>query len=561
LAALALVAVAACDSSPTNEELFAPTGLVATPTGPSSVRVSFNAVPDATGYDVERATGTSTDWTKVATVQTVTYDDTGLLPETSYRYRVAALKGSGRSDFGPETMVSTSNRPEVTLSSDITTNRRLHADSLYVLNNWVHVANGATLTIDAGTRIEGTANSALFVLRGAKIRAVGTEARPIVFTSRRAAGQRQPGDWGGLILVGNGIINRGDPVILEGSNTGGSNYAVNYAGGTNNADDSGELRYVRIEFAGFGPVPDAELNSLTLAAVGSGTRINYVQTMAGLDDSFEWFGGAVDAKYLVSYESGDDHFDAAEGFVGRNQFLIALQSTILTPRAGSGNTSTDPQGFEVDGCSGANCIAGQNSQPYTIPVFANFTMIGTGPGVVPAAGGFGAVLRRGAGGFYVNGIIARWPGAALAIRDASTNDRITAGDLRIRNVLATENGTMFESGSGRFTGGRGCERPRVLHRRHRLALRHVRRVARHGGAGLAAFRHLRGADGRPGHLHRHARHPRGHGGDRHLVPRRRGPDGRQVVGELDQLRPQLSHLHTTAAGASPRRLPFFRCRS
>ncbi len=450
LAALALVALAACDGSPTDEGLFAPTGLVATPTGPSSVRVSFNEVPGASGYDVERATGTSADWTRVATVQTVTYEDTGLLPETSYRYRVAALKGSQRSDFGPEAPVATSNRPEVTLSADITSNRRLHADTLYVLNNWVHVANGATLTIEAGTRIEGNANSALFVLRGAKIQAVGTEARPIVFSSHRAAGQRQPGDWGGLILVGNGVINRGDPVILEGSNTGGSNYAVNYAGGTSNADDSGELRYVRIEFAGFGPVPDAELNSLTLAAVGSGTRINYVQAMAGLDDAFEWFGGAVDAKYLVSYESGDDHFDASEGYVGRNQFLIALQSTVLTPRAGSGNTSTDPQGFEVDGCSGANCAGGQSSLPHTIPVFANFTMIGTGPGVVPAAGGFGAVLRRGAGGFYVNGIIARWPGAAFAIRDAATSARITAGDLAIRNVLAVENGTLFESGSGRF---------------------------------------------------------------------------------------------------------------
>ena len=450
LAALALAALAACEGTPTDEGLFAPTGLVATPTGPSSVRVSFNEVPGASGYHVERATGASADWTEVATVQSVTYDDTGLLPETSYRYRVAAHRGSERSDFGPEAPVATSNRPEVTLSADITSNRRLHADTLYVLNSWVHVANGATLTIDAGTRIEGNASSALFILRGARIQAVGTEARPIVFTSRRPAGQRQPGDWGGLVLVGNGLVNRGDPVILEGSNTGGSNVAVNYAGGTSNADDSGELRYVRIEFAGFGPVPDAELNSLTLAAVGSGTRINYVQAMAGLDDSFEWFGGAVDAKYLVSYEAGDDHFDAAEGYVGRNQFLIALQSTVLTPRAGSGNTSTDPQGFEVDGCNGANCIAGQSSQPYTIPLFANFTIIGTGPGVVPAAGGYGAVLRRGAGGFYVNGIVARWPGAAFSIRDAATNDRITAGELAVRNVLAAENGTLFEAGSGRF---------------------------------------------------------------------------------------------------------------
>jgi hypothetical protein len=179
--------------------------------------------------------------------------------------------------------------------------------------------------------------------------------------------------------------------------------------------------------------------------VGSGTRIQYVQTLAGLDDSFEWFGGAVDGKYLVSYESGDDHFDASEGYIGRNQFLIAYQSTQLQNAPGAGSTSTDPQGFENDGCAGANCFAGQTSQPFTIPMFANFTVIGPGPGVYTAAGGGrGMVLRRGTGGHYVNGIVARWPAAAFAIRDAATKTRIDAGDFSMRNILIAENGTAFE---------------------------------------------------------------------------------------------------------------------
>src|SRR5690606_6565612 len=143
----------------------------------------------------------------------------------------------------------------------------------------------------------------------------------IVFTSERPVGQRRPGDWGGVIIVGNARLNRGSPVILEGTGTGADNPAVDYSGGTNDDDDSGELKYVRIEFSGYATAPDAELNSLTLAAVGSGTRLSYIQTLAGLDDSFEWFGGTVDGKYLVSYESGDDHFDASEGYRGRNQYL------------------------------------------------------------------------------------------------------------------------------------------------------------------------------------------------------------------------------------------------
>jgi hypothetical protein len=349
-----------------------------------------------------------------------------------------------------------------TITADITADRTFSAETTYTLGGFIHVANGATLTIEPGTRILGTQGSALFVMRGARIVAEGTAAEPIVFTSDQPPGSRRPGDWGGLILVGNGIINRSGSVLLEGTGTSASNPTIDYAGGTDNGDNSGSLRYVRVEFAGFGPAQNQELNSFTFAAVGSGTRLEYLQSLAGLDDSFEWFGGAVDGKYLVSYESGDDHFDPSEGYSGRNQFLIAFQSDILEPRPGAGSASGDPQGFEIDNCgsaSGSGCDDGYDSAPLTVPMFANFTLVGPGPipEVTSTSGGVGMVIRRGAGGYYVNGVLARWPKAALSLRDSETEDRFADGDLVLSNILVVETGPtagtnapLFEDGSGRF---------------------------------------------------------------------------------------------------------------
>ena len=228
------------------------------------------------------------------------------------------------------------------IALDITSSRTLYSDTTYTLKGFVHVTNGATLTIQPGTKIVGdfaTLGSSLFIMRGAKIQAVGTADKPIVFTSSRVVGSRQPGDWGGLLIIGNAIDNRAGNIEIEGSGTevnGGSgrNYGIVYSGGTNSADNSGELRYVRVEFAGYAPSPDNELNSFTFAAVGSGTKLSYLQAMAGLDDSFEWFGGSVDGEHLVSYEAGDDHFDQSESYNGRLQYLIAFQSTQLTQRTG-----------------------------------------------------------------------------------------------------------------------------------------------------------------------------------------------------------------------------------
>ncbi len=367
---------------------------------------------------------------------------------------VSVAIGCSEADpLGPDTTVPPG---DATITTDITTNRLFRAESTYTLSGFIKVANGATLTIQPGTKIVGdfdVPGSSLFVLRGAKINAVGTADRPIVFTSERSSG-RQAGDWGGLVIVGNGIINRGDPTILEGTGTGASNPQVNYGGGNNNADDSGELRYVRVEFAGYATAPDQELNTFTFAAVGSGTRFSFLQALYGLDDSFEWFGGAVNGQYLISYEAGDDHFDASEGYTGRNQYMIAFQSIRPDARAAAGSPSTDPQGFENDGCNGSNCSAGQNSLPRTDAMFANFTLVGTGPGVVDAtSGGIGMMLRRGTAGSYVNGVVARWPRAAFSLRDQATLDRITDGSLLIRNVFLVENGPTFQAASGSTVQG------------------------------------------------------------------------------------------------------------
>ena len=451
--------LAACsDDDPTQPVTPNPPGNVqVTSLTSTSTRVTFTAVSGASGYVIERATGSAGGtFTALDTITAPPFDDTGLAPQATYRYRVASVSGSLRSAYSAEASVTLGATPVVTVSGNIGANRTFDRDTIYKLSGFVKVTNGVTLTIESGTRIVGdqaTPGSALFILRGARIIADGTAAAPIVFTSERSAGQRARGDWGGLIIVGGGTINRSGQVILEGSNANvpnGGAPGIDYGGGTAAGDtvSSGTLRYVRVEFAGYAVAAAQELNSFTMAAVGSNTTVEYLQSVMGLDDSFEWFGGAVNGRYLVSYESGDDHFDAAEGYRGKNQFLIAFQSIQGDP-AGS-----DPQGFEVDGCAGGGCTApaggiAESSQPYNMPVFANFTVVGTGNlGVSGTSGGVGMVLRRGTGGTYINGIVARWPRRGISVRDSTTFNREAADSLIVAGVLLAENaGGHFDADS------------------------------------------------------------------------------------------------------------------
>ncbi len=322
---------------------------------------------------------------------------------------------------------------------------------------------GTTLTIQDGTTILGdfdTVGSSLWILRGAKIMAIGTAEHPIVFTSSRPVGQRQIGDWGGLLIIGNGINSRSGTVEVEGSGVdqtqpppSGKNYAVVYSGGTTATDNSGTLQYVRVQFAGYAPSLNNELNAFTFAAVGSGTRVSYVQALGGLDDSYEFFGGALDGDHLVAYETGDDMFDMSEGFQGRLQYLIGFNSVQLTPRTNAGFLASDLEGIENDGCAGSGCDNGFNQQPYTVPVVANFTLVGCGATTcVGDNGGHGMMLRRGTGGFYINGVIARFPRDGVSLRDNESYARggsvavpdMATTDLAVKNVYFAETPKVFE---------------------------------------------------------------------------------------------------------------------
>jgi hypothetical protein len=455
--ALAVGATACGDDTTEPDELDAPTGVTVTQLSLTSVRIGWTAVTGADNYVVERASAASPGVFNLVsdTVTGTQYDDTGLTAGVAYSYRVSAEAGTLSSD--PSTVVTvTTGVAAATINANITANRTLYTDTVYTLSGYVKVTNGATLTIQPGTKIVGdaaTPGSSLWITRGAKIDAQGTAAEPIVFTSAKPAGQRKPGDWGGLIIIGNGIINRtANPVLTEGP--GGA--AENYAGGADNADNSGTLRYVRIEFAGFDVSNGGgqELNSLSSYAVGSGTTYEYVQSMSGLDDSFEFWGGAVKGKYLISYESGDDHFDWSEGFVGTLQYLIAFQSQVLVPAPGTGTTSGDPRGFEADGCDPglADCTVTANgtNTPYSKPTVANFTLVGwSNPAESVGSGDVtGIFLRRGTGGFLFNGIVTRWRGLGCSMRDAWTDSLRLRDSLDITNVLFAQNeGGSYDVGS------------------------------------------------------------------------------------------------------------------
>jgi hypothetical protein len=461
-AAAAIAALAACSDDTTQPtQLGTPTGVAVAQLSLTSVRVTWNAVTDAEQYILERSDAAAPGvFTVRDTVAATQFDDTGLTTGLAYSYRVTAF-AAGATGSASGAVTVTTGVAAATLTGDITADRTLFKDTVYTLSGYVKVKNGAVLTVQAGSKVVGDAavpGSSLWITRGARIEAVGTAAEPIVFTSAKAVGERKPGDWGGIIMIGNGIINRTtSPILTEGPGA----VAEDYSGGTDNGSNSGTLRYVRIEFAGYDVSNGGgqELNSLSSYAVGSGTTYEYVQSMSGLDDSFEFWGGAVKGKYLISYEAGDDHFDWSEGFVGRLQYLVAFQSQQLQPAAGTGTVSSDPRGFEADGCDPgvAGCTVTDNgtSTPYSNPTIANFTLVGTGNlGGFPSDGN-GMVLRRGTAGYLFNGIITRYKGTGCQFRDAWTDSLRLRDSLDLSNVIFAENAANYddEASTTRFCQG------------------------------------------------------------------------------------------------------------
>lgn len=327
----------------------------------------------------------------------------------------------------------------VEVQGSITSNTTWTSDKKYLLKGFVYVEDGATLTIQAGTIIKGDkpTKGSLIIKRGAKLIADGTASQPIVFTSNQSVGNRSRGDWGGIIVCGRAPHNRPtDPVVEGGPDA--------YYGGTNADDNSGILRYVRIEFAGIAFQPNQEINGLTLGAVGSGTTLEHIQVSYSGDDSYEWFGGNVNAKYLVALAGLDDDFDQDFGWQGHVQFALSLRDPNSADVSGS-------NGFECDNDGEGNSVA-----PYSQGTWSNVTILG--PGTVSSTYSDlykrGMHLRRNTKTRVYNSVFAGYP-TGLLIDGSTTETNATNNELQVRNcVLAgMTNNYAVASGSTWDCGG------------------------------------------------------------------------------------------------------------
>ncbi|MNS14357.1 hypothetical protein D3C72_459750 [compost metagenome] len=311
------------------------------------------------------------------------------------------------------------------LTGEITQNTTLKK-GVYNMIGFVYVKNGATLTIEPGTIIKGDKNSraTLIITRGSKIIAEGAPTNPIIFTSSQPIGQRAPGDWGGIVLLGRARINNpGGESIIEGDLNdvfGDGRY-----GGTNDHDNSGTLRYVRIEYPGIPYQIDNEINGLTCGGVGNGTTLEHIQVSFSGDDSFEFFGGTVNAKYLVSVHATDDNFDFDNGFSGKLQFIVAQQDPAYADNAGTGASN----GIESD-----NDANGTTNTPITRPVISNMTLIGANS-TANAHHAAGNHWRRSSKLVVRNSIITGFAMAGVLIESANAASSLADGTSEFKNNL------------------------------------------------------------------------------------------------------------------------------
>ena len=313
------------------------------------------------------------------------------------------------------------------------------ADKTYLLDGFVFVEDGAVLNIEAGTVIKGKAGqgenaSALIIAQGGKIYAEGTAEKPIIFTAE-SDDVTDPNDlvipvsnlWGGVILLGKARINTATGVgHIEGLPVS----EKSQYGGTDDHDNSGVMRYVSIRHGGTDIGAGNEINGLTFGGVGDGTTIDHIEVFNNNDDGYEWFGGTVNCKYLVSAFNADDAFDHDEGLRGKMQFLFAIQDKDFGNRCGEHDGGTDPE----------------DGQPYAFPQIYNATYLGSGKTSTNPDNDELFKIRDFWGGSYKNSIFGDFAGFAMDIEDLATGN-----DSRKRlddGQIIFENNIWFDFGAG-----------------------------------------------------------------------------------------------------------------
>jgi hypothetical protein len=301
-------------------------------------------------------------------------------------------------------------KPVVVVTGSITGNETWSNTYYYVLRGAVFVEEGATLNITAGTRVVGESGSVgtLIVKRGGRLNAIGTRTAPVVFTSDQAVGSRARGDWGGIILNGRA------PVNIEGGEGVGEADTGVYGGNQPN-DNSGTMRYVRVEFAGVEFSPDNELNGIAFQGVGNGGSYEFIQVHMNRDDALEWFGGTADIKYAVTSNAADDSFDWTFGWSGRAQFIA------ITQRGDDADN-----GIEAD-----NNEFNNNLLPRSNPQIYNITMCGDPDRNEGGESPRGANFRRGTAFTFRNFLVTGFKTTGLQISDAATSAQVDNGTTQM----------------------------------------------------------------------------------------------------------------------------------
>jgi hypothetical protein len=321
------------------------------------------------------------------------------------------------------------------VSGDITSSRTLTNDTEWNLRGTVVVKDGATLTIEPGTFVlagPGPPPSLLLIASTGRIQAKGTRSRPIILSSNQPFGKRNRGDWAGLILLGKAPVNTGANADGRGAGAGqfypeGLTARPEFLyGGSDTTHDCGTLEYVRSEYAGFVLTPNNEINSISWYGCGTKTVANHLESSFGLDDLFEWFGGTMDAKYLLGIHGRDDYLDFQLGTTGRLQYHIGLQSPDLP-----GNRGVEGDNSEYDAAA----------TPRSNPTFYNVTFIGQGTRGFDEANAPGLFLRRGANGTFGNFLIMNFFSSCMELGGAgdnlaaATQAQLNAGNIKIDGLL------------------------------------------------------------------------------------------------------------------------------
>lgn len=293
-----------------------------------------------------------------------------------------------------------------TLSGAITQDKILTENTRYVLKGKVYVKNNATLTISKGVEVDAVKydnaadKSALIVTAGSKIQVNGTADLPVVFTS--AAAVKAPGDWIGLIVLGKAPTNLGVGHIAGLPESADTQFGADVAN-----DNSGSLKYLRIEYAGgLNPAMETEWNldlasGLSLEGVGAATQVDHIMVSHSRDDAFQFVGGTVNASYLIANHNGDDGFDFDRGYTGKLQFLISYNSTPSTVA------------IRANGMESLNDKDASDARPYTRPVISNMTIIGPEGTDAASNQSQGIYIRRNTRFLVRNSIIAGYSNGGL----------------------------------------------------------------------------------------------------------------------------------------------------